>query len=97
MYSLTYKGIEKYDQTVYDAFMDLFDTLPLSALVNNKFLCIHGGISSELKNVIKLIIQLDNIKKIDRFREIPKSGLFCDLMWADPVDNANGALEELAK
>jgi serine/threonine-protein phosphatase 2B catalytic subunit len=56
MYSLTYKGIEKYDQTVYDAFMDLFDTLPLSALVNNKFLCIHGGISSELKNVIKLII-----------------------------------------
>jgi serine/threonine-protein phosphatase 2B catalytic subunit len=31
--------------------MDLFDALPLSALVNNKFLCIHGGISPDIKNV----------------------------------------------
>jgi len=42
-------------------------------------------------------MQLDDIKKIDRFREVPKSGLFCDLVWADPVDNKNGHLEQLAK
>lgn len=42
-------------------------------------------------------MQLDNIKKIDRFREIPKSGLFCDLMWADPIDNANGQMESIVK
>ncbi len=65
--------------------MDLFDALPLAALVNNKFLCLHGGISPDIKNI-------EDIKKIDRFKEIPKNGSFCDLMWADPVDNDTGKL-----
>lgn len=65
--------------------MDLFDALPIAALVNNKFLCIHGGISPDIKNI-------EDIKKIDRFKQIPKSGTFCDLMWADPVDNDTGKM-----
>ena len=63
--------------------MDLFDCLPLSCFVNDRFLCIHGGISHDLKS-------FDDIVKINRFREIPKDGLFCDLMWADPINNENG-------
>lgn len=45
------QGLLKYDQSIYDQIMDLFDALPLAALVNNKFLCIHGGISPDIKNV----------------------------------------------
>ena len=30
-------------------------------------------------------------------KEIPKFGLFCDLMWADPVDNDTGKLDGLTK
>jgi len=40
---------------------------------------------------------LEDIKKIDRFREIPKTGLFCDIVWADPVDNKTGYCEGVAK
>jgi serine/threonine-protein phosphatase 2B catalytic subunit len=31
--------------------------------------------------------ELDDLKKIDRFHEPPRNGLFCDLLWSDPVDN----------
>lgn len=48
-------GLNKYDQEVYDSVMDLFDNLPLSAIINNKFLCIHGGISSDIQTVSSYI------------------------------------------
>lgn len=70
--------------------MGLFDLLPLSCILNGKFFCVHGGLSPELKTV-------EDIKKIDRFREIPKSGIFCDLMWSDPVDNNDGHCEKIVK
>ncbi len=70
---------------MYERVMELFDCLPLACIINNRFLCIHGGISNEIRTI-------DDIAKINRFREVPKSGLFCDLMWADPVDNKTGAL-----
>lgn len=53
--------LDKYDQEVYDAIMDMFDALPLMCTINNLFLCVHGGISPEL-------FQLDDVNsKIDRF------------------------------
>lgn len=33
----------KYDITVYNAFMEAFDALPLGCVINGKFLGIHGG------------------------------------------------------
>ena len=35
------------------------------------------------------------INRIDRFKEIPRIGLFTDLMWSDPVENETGYLDEL--
>jgi len=72
--------IYKYDLEVYDAVMDCFDNLPLAATVNHKFLCVHGGLSPDIST-------LEDILDLDRFRETPREGPFCDLLWADPYDD----------
>lgn len=59
----------KFDMEIYDLIMDSFDALPLAALIDNKILAVHGGISPELQSI-------SMINKLDRFKEIPKSGLF---------------------
>ena len=67
--------------------MDSFDLLPLSCVINGKFIAIHGGISPELKSVtISLSSLLEDIKRLDRYHDPPKNGLFCDLLWSDPVE-----------
>mmetsp|Transcript_29828 Transcript_29828/g.5389 ORF Transcript_29828/g.5389 Transcript_29828/m.5389 type:complete len:191 (+) Transcript_29828:270-842(+) len=73
----------KYDLEVYERIMECFDALPLSCVINRKFLAVHGGISPELR-------KLDDINKINRFVEPPKIGLFCDMLWADPVESVDG-------
>lgn len=41
-------GLHKYSSTVYEACIASFNCLPVSALVDRKFLCVHGGISPDL-------------------------------------------------
>ncbi|QRV81821.1 protein phosphatase 3, catalytic subunit [Ceratobasidium sp. AG-Ba] len=70
----------KYSERLYEAVMDSFCTLPLAAVMNKQFLCIHGGLSPELHT-------LDDLRSIDRFREPPTHGLMCDILWADPLED----------
>ena len=63
----------------WEYFTDLFDYLPLAALVEGQIFCVHGGLSPFISTV-------DQIRLINRKMEIPREGVFCDLMWSDPDD-----------
>ncbi|KAF7720752.1 Protein phosphatase methylesterase 1 [Apophysomyces ossiformis] len=57
----------------------VFDYLTLAAIIDGSILCVHGGLSPDIK-------ALDQIRTIHRLQEIPHEGSFCDLMWSDPED-----------
>eukprot|EP00921_Rhytidocystis_pertsovi_P024855 GHVQ01040027.1.p1 GENE.GHVQ01040027.1~~GHVQ01040027.1.p1 ORF type:complete len:425 (-),score=71.39 GHVQ01040027.1:247-1521(-) len=59
---------------------DAFDYLPLTAVIEHKIFCDHGGISPDLPT-------LDSIRTLDRVQEVPHEGPMCDLLWSDPGDD----------
>jgi serine/threonine-protein phosphatase PP1 catalytic subunit len=54
-------------------FTDLFNWMPVAALVDDKIFCVHGGLSPELNTI-------DQITKLARPTEIPSSGEFIFLL-----------------
>jgi serine/threonine-protein phosphatase 2B catalytic subunit len=78
--------LDKYkEEQIYDMFLESFEAMPLACLVNNDYLCVHGGISPELST------SEDINRKITRFVEPPLNGLLCDLIWSDPVEDSKAS------
>ena len=55
---------------MYEACVTSFNTLPVTALIDNKFFCVHGGISPELQ----VLADLDKVclfwpRVVDSFTE----------------------------
>lgn len=58
---------------------EIFDYLSLSALIDEKIFCVHGGLSPAINT-------LDQIRTIDRKQEVPHEGAMADLLWSDPEE-----------
>ena len=67
----------RYNVRLWRNFTELFNYLPVAALIDEKILCMHGGLSPDLRNI-------SSISEISRPTDIPDSGLLCDLLWSDP-------------
>ena len=65
--------------SVWKSCCQVFDFLALAAIVDGKVLCVHGGLSPEIRT-------LDQIRVVARAQEIPHEGAFCDLVWSDPEE-----------
>ncbi|KAL7750352.1 phosphoprotein phosphatase PP4 catalytic subunit [Sorochytrium milnesiophthora] len=62
---------------------EIFDYLSLSAIIDDRIFCVHGGLSPSINT-------LDQIRTIDRKQEVPHDGAMCDLLWSDPDDGQEG-------
>ena len=56
---------------------EIFDLLPMAALIEEKVFCDHGGLSPQVKLV-------DQVALFERRAEIPGDGPVSDLCWSDP-------------
>ena len=76
----------RYNIKTWKKFQDVFNWLPLAAVVDEKIFCIHAGLSPDLQS-------MDQIRNIPRPTDVPDSGLLCDLMWSDPEADIAGWAE----
>lgn len=65
--------------TVWRLCTELFDYLPLAAVVEQGIFTVHGGLSPMINSV-------DEVRLLDRKQEVPHEGAMSDLLWSDPED-----------
>ncbi|TYI35240.1 hypothetical protein ES332_A03G062600v1 [Gossypium tomentosum] len=73
----------RFNVKVWRIFTECFNCLPVAALIDDKILCMHGGLSPDLTN-------LDQIRALTRPTDVPDTGLLCDLLWSDPGRDIKG-------
>ena len=80
LYGFYDECVQKFgNANVWKMFTELFNYLPISAIVENKIFCLHGGLSPDIETI-------DEIRRLDRRRDVPSSGAMCDLLWSDPEE-----------
>ncbi|CAG9864439.1 unnamed protein product [Phyllotreta striolata] len=67
----------RYTTKIFKLFCDVFNTLPVAAIIDDKIFCCHGGLSPDLLHIAQ-------IQSIQRPIDVPIEGLLCDLLWSDP-------------
>ena len=77
IYGFYNECMRRYGVLIRKKFTDLFDYLPIAAIIDDKIFCVHGGLSPELKSP-------KDILSIHRPTDIPNVGLLCDLLNSDP-------------
>lgn len=81
LYGFWEECIQNYNMDIWRLFCEVFNRLPIAAIIEEKIFCVHGGLSPSLNS-------LDDIKSIERPIEVPEEGLLCDLLWSDPSPDA---------
>lgn len=68
MYSLNDSGKRRYNIKLWKLFIDCFNCLPVAAMIDDRILCMHGGLSPDLDSI-------EQIKKIEKPTDVPDTGI----------------------
>eukprot|EP01130_Rhizamoeba_saxonica_P005158 TRINITY_DN2067_c0_g4_i1.p1 TRINITY_DN2067_c0_g4~~TRINITY_DN2067_c0_g4_i1.p1 ORF type:complete len:305 (-),score=59.98 TRINITY_DN2067_c0_g4_i1:25-939(-) len=78
IYGFYNEVIRKYgNPAVYNAFMKVFDFLPIAALISNDCLCVHSGISENAPTI-------DSLRILNRFQPVTEGGIIHDICNSCP-------------
>lgn len=83
-YGLHQEVLNMYGGTVvYNMLNEVFDFLPISAIIDNKVFCVHGGITPDFPSIDEICLE-------DRFHPVDSEGKIAGLLWSDPNELSNG-------
>lgn len=79
------KGCKKYSLEIYEQIIDWFKMLPLAAIVDNKYFCVHGGISPSFINLGNLFFENRLITKTKKecLNSLKRNFVWSDVEWSD--------------
>ena len=78
-----FSGKRRYSIRLWKLFNDVFNCLPVAAIIDEKIFCVHGGLSPELT-------RLEQIRRLARPTDVPDTGMLCDFLWSDPDKDISG-------
>jgi len=67
----------RFSVKLWKSFCNAFNCLPCTAIIDDKIICMHGGLSPQLS-------EMNQIANISRPCDVPDTGLLCDILWSDP-------------
>jgi hypothetical protein len=72
-----------YPVSVFDAFIEAFDWMPLAAIIAHRCFCVHGGIGPAFKTI-------EEIEALERPITNPLSDVVEQRLWGDPNEGIEG-------
>ncbi|KAK0406931.1 hypothetical protein QR680_018896 [Steinernema hermaphroditum] len=77
-YGFYIQVLERYQSVqLFNAFQDTFRVMPLTALISERILCMHGGLPKGINSI-------DDLRQIKRPTMLEKGSIQEDLVWSDP-------------
>eukprot|EP00027_Filamoeba_sp_ATCC50430_P008359 CAMPEP_0168559646 /NCGR_PEP_ID=MMETSP0413-20121227/10636_1 /TAXON_ID=136452 /ORGANISM="Filamoeba nolandi, Strain NC-AS-23-1" /LENGTH=312 /DNA_ID=CAMNT_0008590891 /DNA_START=51 /DNA_END=989 /DNA_ORIENTATION=+ len=76
--------VRKYgNSNVWKYMTDMFDYLTVAAIIDDKIIAMHAGLSSSISSI-------DQLRVINRFQEVPPESPLTDILWSDPDPERDG-------